>query len=323
MLIYAGIDEAGYGPMLGPLCLGATVFEVPGHDPAGGAPDLWRRLEESVCRTKRDRRQRLAVDDSKKLKLAGSGKTHPLKLLERGVLAFLGHFSGEMPQRDTDLFSLLNVTCPETPWYGTVSPLPLAHHADELRIVISRLGRSLDGAGVRFAGMSCHAIDAGDFNALVARTNSKAGVNLTAALRLVDRIWRRWPDDHPRVILDRHGGRTHYREDLQLAWPDAHLTILAEQADISRYRLDRNGAQLTVTFQCEADRMHLPVALASMTAKYVRELFMLRLNRFFCGQRPELKPTAGYVQDARRYLGEIETLLVERRIDRAALIRSR
>ncbi|TVQ53272.1 MAG: hypothetical protein EA377_08265 [Phycisphaerales bacterium] len=323
MLIYAGIDEAGYGPMLGPLCLGATVFVVPDHDPADGAPDLWQRLEESVCRAKRDRRQRIAVDDSKNLKLAKSSKTHPLKHLERGVLAFLGHFGGRLPEQDADMFSLLNVTCPETPWYATVSPLPLAHHADELRIVISRLARTLEDSGVEFAGMTCEAIDAGDFNAQVTRTNSKAGVNLTAALRLVDRIWRKWPDAHPRVILDRHGGRTHYREDLQFAWPDAHLTILAEQADISRYRLNRSGSQLTVTFQCEADRMHFPVALASMTAKYVRELFMLRLNRFFCAQCPELKPTAGYVQDARRYLSEIESVLIARQIDRQALIRVR
>ncbi|MCH8212384.1 MAG: ribonuclease HII, partial [Planctomycetes bacterium] len=40
MLVYAGIDEAGYGPMLGPLCLGCTVFVLKDYDPCQGAPDL-------------------------------------------------------------------------------------------------------------------------------------------------------------------------------------------------------------------------------------------------------------------------------------------
>ena len=44
VLIYAGIDEAGYGPMLGPLCVASSVFVLDEHDPAGGPPDLWRLL---------------------------------------------------------------------------------------------------------------------------------------------------------------------------------------------------------------------------------------------------------------------------------------
>jgi len=44
MLIYAGIDEAGYGPMLGPLCVAGSVFVLPDHDPAAGAPKLWSTL---------------------------------------------------------------------------------------------------------------------------------------------------------------------------------------------------------------------------------------------------------------------------------------
>ena len=78
---------------------------------------------------------------------------------------------------------------------------------------------------------------------------------------------------------------------------------------------------MTVSFETGAEQKHLPVALASMIAKYVRELLMARLNRFFCGHLPELKPTAGYVQDGRRYLAEITPLIEELGLSRSSLIR--
>jgi hypothetical protein len=39
-----------------------------------------------------------------------------------------------------------------------------------------------------------------------------------------------------------------------------------------------------------------------MVSKYVRELFLRRFNRYWQAQQPGLRPTAGYVQDARRFL---------------------
>ena len=71
----------------------------------------------------------------------------------------------------------------------------------------------------------------------------------------------------------------------------------------------------TATMDARADGRFLPVALASMLAKYVRELLMLRLNRYFRAQMPDLKPTAGYFTDGRRYLTEIKPLM--KRLDLA------
>src|SRR5262245_10587254 len=90
MLVYAGIDEAGYGPMLGPLCVACTSFVIRDHDPdTAGACDLWKRLKKSICRKRTDKKRRIAIDDSKKLKLANDAPAHPLRFLERGVLSFL------------------------------------------------------------------------------------------------------------------------------------------------------------------------------------------------------------------------------------------
>lgn len=325
MLVYAGIDEAGYGPMLGPLCVAATVFVLDDHDPEAGAPDLWEMLSKGVCRSRRDGRHRVAIDDSKRLKGAKGAKASPLRHLERGVLAFLAAMdpAHQVPATDTALIGHLKAEIAPRPWYDSVVDLPVGQDADELRIAAGRVGRAMSSAGARCEAIWCRIISAEDLNCGAEKLGTKSAVNFHAVMQLVDQIRRRWGQAHPRIIVDRQGGRTHYLRELQLAYPDSHLHILAESETMSRYRLEGDTRPMTVSFLQGAEERHLPVALASMTAKYVRELLMLRLNRYFRSFLPELKPTAGYVQDGRRYVREIESVIRSEGLSRGSLIRSR
>ena len=65
----------------------------------------------------------------------------------------------------------------------------------------------------------------------------------------------------------------------------------------------------------------MPVAMASMLSKYTRELFMDRLNAWFIGHQSDLKPTAGYAQDGKRFLDDIAGLMSVLKIDHASLVR--
>jgi hypothetical protein len=49
----------------------------------------------------------------------------------------------------------------------------------------------------------------------------------------------------------------------------------------------------------------MPVALASIFSKYIRELFMRLENQYWLHFIPGLKPTAGYYKDAQRFLSQI------------------
>jgi len=330
VLVYAGIDEAGYGPLLGPLCVACTAFTVREHqasDPVDPLCDLWKRLNQAVCRKRTDKRRRIAVDDSKLLKGASDGPHHPLKFLERAVLSFLAQQDGA-PSFSAchDLLAHLGVAVQPHEWYaGKPSPIPVGQTIDEIRIAAARLRKALDGQGVACDLIRCEAIDGLEFNEQVERMGNKANVNLCAALRLIDLVWNRWSNHHPFIAIDHLGGRVHYLQTLMQAYPDAHAQVLDESESVSSYRLTRrvNGADstLSLTFRVGAESKHLPVALASMTAKYVRELFMLRMNRHFCGLVPELKPTAGYNEDGRRYLADIEPVIAGRNIDRRLLVR--
>src|SRR4051812_8465059 len=76
-----GIDEAGYGPNLGPLVQSAVALRLPDDDPGG-----WRYLASHVRRCADPDDGRVLVDDSK---LVYAGK-NGLARLERGLAATVG-----------------------------------------------------------------------------------------------------------------------------------------------------------------------------------------------------------------------------------------
>lgn len=325
MLVYAGIDEAGYGPMFGPLCVGASVMVLDEYDPATGEPDLWEILNDVICRQRRDRRHRIAINDSKKLK--SSSTAGGLKHLERGVLAFLASTSSSHPMAkgltwdDANYFLETGSTLPCKPWTNSTTSLPLCSDPKSIQIDVACLARSMRSQNVRCDWLTCKAIDVEAYNQRTC-LESKAALNFATAMQLVESIAIRWPNEHPRIMIDRHGGRIRYRQDLQLAWPEAKIQILVENNEISRYRLNIDGRLVTMTFASKSDSKHMPVALASMVAKFTRELHMMRFNRYFASLLPEIKPTAGYVQDGRRFLKEIEPVIAENGIHRELLVRN-
>ena len=105
--------------------------------------------------------------------------------------------------------------------------------------------------------------------------------------------------------------------------------MLEESDTKSRYALTGKDSQgrerrAGVSFLVEGETFHLPIALASMVAKFTRELAMLRFNQHWSGVRlaaagGEIKPTAGYRNDAQRWLDEIGEVMSQE--DRRLLVR--
>lgn len=301
-LIYTGIDEAGYGPMLGPLCVASATLRVEGWTPGEPAPDLWAMLESVVCKTKREAKARIAVGDSKDLKLANSSVTrHPLHHLERGVLAFLGAQRGTLPLVDHDLYQCLGARHEAHPWYsGDAIDLPLGHDAALLGIEANDLRRAMSRAGVELLDLRVRVLGETEFNTIYRTHRSKAAATGLALGELISSSRELGQGaTQRRIVCDRQSGRTHYGRMLGELF--GSVQVEEESARASRYCCDEHtGVLLTPG----ADGAYFPVALASMAAKLVRELAMMRFNRYWGERIPELKPTAGYVQDARRWLGD-------------------
>ena len=81
-----------------------------------------------------------------------------------------------------------------------------------------------------------------------------------------------------------------------------------ESSLCSSYRVAHASQEATFVFAPRADSTNLCVALASMISKYLREVLMMEFNAFWMSQLPDLKPTAGYPVDARRFFDQIKPL---------------
>ena len=314
-MIYAGIDEAGYGPLLGPLCVGMSAFRLSQADDATAPPDLWARWSTGVCRAPRDKRRRIAVAVSKKLKSAGKV---PLLHLERGVLSFVARAVAT----DAELFAELGVharSSRATPWHALELALPESHAQAELAIARNVVRRALERAGDGLAAFGVTALDAPAFNELYRRIANKSLLNMSLVFEAARHVDLIRGDEPAYLAIDRQGGRADYTRELEEhVARGARVRTLHEDDERSTYRI---GDGLTVSFEVAAEERHFPVALASMGAKFVRERFMARLNAFFAERLPGLEPTAGYVEDGRRFLTEVKPILAREAIPEADFTR--
>lgn len=310
--LFIGLDEAGYGPNLGPLVVAATTFL--GGDSLAGK-DWWTVLADHVAR--RAQSGRLVIDDSKRVLALNGGLEHMTNtvrffLERRGApLDPLEHLLAAI-----DLAGDANLV--REHWFRPVSAVspPVEPPPDDL----------IAPWPVRLAAIRCRTLFPAEFNHLLASLATKADVELACVRALLADLLDRAanaPAERIVVWIDRLGGRRYYRTLVEDLAGDAFVLTLEEGARRSRYRFQAGQREVEISFEVKADGQRLPVALASMVAKTVRERSMAGLNAFWLGHCPGLMPTAGYPQDAKRFLMAIEPSLARLGVTADQLWRAR
>jgi len=314
-----GIDEAGYGPNLGPLVMTSVACRVPSD--LDGA-DLWRVLRAAVRRHPSRKDGRLLVEDSKLVYTTARG----LLDLETGVLAALSPWQ---TSQDVCLAQYIDWACPDShadlrgeSWYSGSSRLPVATPAGGFGRPAERFRRACAKKGLAWGLVRSVVLCPPRFNALVDEWGSK-GAALGHALAELLRCNRHLEGEAEPVtfVIDKHGGRNTYAPMVQHALPDAMVLAHEESMNRSRYSLLGLGREVRLVFEPRADAGHFCVALASMASKYLRELLMLEFNRFWQVHVPGLKPTAGYHTDSTRFFADIRPAAERLGIPEAALWR--
>jgi hypothetical protein len=162
-------------------------------------------------------------------------------------------------------------------------------------------------------------------------SRNTAGALFALAADLLGEILRRGAGAPVHVAMDRHGGRRYYADLLSGAFPMTTVGIIEESPALSRYRLfhggtptgDAEAGDVTLTVRERCEEASTATALASMAAKYVRELAMRQLNAYFQSRVPNLKPTAGYGLDAWRFLDATAAARAAEGVPDAAILRNR
>ncbi|RJP36801.1 MAG: hypothetical protein C4547_06665 [Phycisphaerales bacterium] len=283
---------------------------------------VWELLRRSVCRTPQRGGGRLAISDSKRL----FGRQRGLAALERPVLAVLAAW-GRPVSTWRELLSVLApaglAPAEQVPWYRGDFALPLDPHTGDMGTRATPLTRDLDAHHIAIQAIECEVLDAGEFNRRVQRSRNKASVEMDAVFRLMASAFDRAGGRPVRLVSDRLGGRTRYRDALLRSFPEFALQIDEEGEARSRYTLRDGDRVRRIEFHADGEQVSLPTALASMCCKYVRECFMHAFNRYWTAQVPGLTPTAGYYTDAQRFLRETESARRRLAVPNDELIRQR
>lgn len=272
----AGLDENGLGPRLGPMTVTGSLLQLSSPD------DEWMPAA-----------TRAGIGDSKALCAHGS-----MGEVERFVLAVLDVHHGARPTSLDALLSVighdgdaaLRALCPSgeapamcfshsiaLPAFG---PPPTAQELDA--------ARSLLDAGVRVAEVRVALACAKRLNVEASQKRSRFDVDLAAMLSIASRL-RETAGEELSVQCGKVGGRKAYGAALTTLHPLPEL--LEETPARSAYRLRGVG---TVAFVRDGDASDPAIALASLFGKYVRELTMERIYRYFAAALPGLARASGY-----------------------------
>lgn len=333
-----GVDEAGLGPNLGPLVIAASVWSC---KQGVEHKQLQGKLEPNFQAKKLTRSGSqvfIPLGDSKQLYQSGmptdslgiavvtllrlslKNKNSVMEIalrriatesesldetLRAGTRLLIDSYDDVMRLTGA-LESVSDEARSTLPWYCSWEQEAIAEAiADTGWEKVATKG--LCEAQVEFHGMRARLIDEIQFNQQLVKQGGKGKLLSVSSLELVHEVLAMLPlhaGDEVEIYCDRHGGRQRYHELLSEIFPEYFFWIDKESPQESIYSTKQNDIAIRIHFTVGGDR-HPPTALASMLAKWLREICMERFNRFWLERIPELKPTAGYPVDAKRFVEAI------------------
>lgn len=296
---YVGIDEAGYGPSLGPFVMALAAVGFPKK--LNNDENCWDLLSSWIVKAERrndSKPMRLIVGDSKKI----YSKPNGLSLLGKPWRTL---FFCDMIDKLSIKEFLATIDCIgrehlfQDAWWIPEEPIKL----QKFNLYLAETGIIIPSFKAKIAVYSVK-----KFNQMCYEFGSKSTVTAGAWTLLVRSLFESLkPGDSVRVITDKHGGRNRYGGLISDTLGNGEWVIAErETASESDYRVLATSVDSSFRFIPKAESACPTVALASMLAKHLREELMAMFNKWWLSKIPGLLPTAGYPGDAPRFIDFIQ-----------------
>ncbi|HVS17423.1 MAG TPA: hypothetical protein VMT18_02400, partial [Planctomycetota bacterium] len=189
--LFAGLDEAGLGPLLGPLTLGYSVFRAP-----AGSTDLWRTLHGVVSDAPGDDRAAFVVADSKRVFTRNERGAARLEATALGFLSLLDArrrppaSAADLAWRSPSELAPDATTLARHPWYARLdAALPAHWDLGALELRVEKLARAMRAAGVELVDAGVRVLPEGDLNRSFERTNNKSLTHWECSSAVLLRLW--------------------------------------------------------------------------------------------------------------------------------------
>lgn len=277
-MLVMGVDENGLGPRLGPMVATALTLETP-------------RYARAVL-TKRG--LALGLTDSKQT--GGFGRLGFTESAALGVLSLAGlgtpGSADELLERVSPGTSEdIRCRCPDDSSAAQcwAVDFPLPGFGGDASFGVDLLERLVGRSRLRIVDVQSRIVCAGLLNERLAAGQNKLAVDLELFEQLIASVQSRYGSPLL-AVCGMIGGIRDYQSRFS-RFEAGRVKELRRRRGQRRYSIDRLGE---VRFEVDADARHLPVALASIVGKYLREICMRRIGEFYRRDDPALELSSGY-----------------------------
>ncbi|HEY4687459.1 MAG TPA: hypothetical protein VIH20_04540 [Candidatus Subteraquimicrobiales bacterium] len=301
-----GIDENGFGPIVGPLVVTAAVFEL--KEPYTQSY-LWDRLRAVISKTTQEFPEKITVYNSKEVFKSKLPKSY--KVLESTVLNFFELLSDRKAKEFREFIGEVSLgACECVEDAAEDAAFELCHNIN-LSLPLwtdnkaishqKRLKEELAKAEIKALKVKSLIVCPGQFNSYLNRTDSKFHLNWLQFGKLIrwviETVLKTSGTQSQDIAFPcgKIGGQKNYLSYLKHGFfKNFDIKRLVEKKEISTYHLSSDVLDFNLSFIESGDIYHFPIALASLFGKYIREVFMHHQNQVFKGWDSSVKPASGY-----------------------------